>query len=170
MKLVTGMQMRLSPTIWQSADTSFCKRSHSCSKRRRLTGRSTGPIAAGRHLGYKSLAQIPTCRNGPVSFYVRHQLWKSANIINTARRRRLASQIQPALRKVSEFTLHSFQNYCVKCFSVHPYKSVPPALVRSPSLTKRCCLTGRSTGPIAAGRHLGYKSLAQIPACRNGPG
>ena len=29
-----------------------------------------GPIAAGRHLGYKSLAQMPTCRNGPVSFNV----------------------------------------------------------------------------------------------------
>ena len=37
-----------------------------------LTGRSTGPIAAGRHLGYKSLAQIPARRNRPVSFNVRH--------------------------------------------------------------------------------------------------
>ena len=35
--------------------------------------RSTGPIAAGRHLGYKSLAQIPACRNRPVSLYVRRQ-------------------------------------------------------------------------------------------------
>ena len=33
-----------------------------------------------------------------------------------------------------------------------------------------CGLTRRSTGPIAAGRHLGYKSLAQIPARRNRPG
>ena len=32
-----------------------------------LTIRSTGPIAACRHLGYKSLAQMPTHRNGPVS-------------------------------------------------------------------------------------------------------
>ena len=37
-----------------------------------LTGRSTGPIAAGRHLGYKSLAQMPTRRNRPVSYDVRH--------------------------------------------------------------------------------------------------
>ena len=38
---------------------------------RALTIRSTGPIAAGRHLGYKSLAQMPTHRNGPVSSNVR---------------------------------------------------------------------------------------------------
>ena len=38
-----------------------------------LTCRSTGPIAAGRHLGYKSLAQIPPRRNRPVSFNVRPQ-------------------------------------------------------------------------------------------------
>ena len=37
-----------------------------------LTRRLTGPIAAGRHLGYKSLAQIPARRNRPVSLYVRH--------------------------------------------------------------------------------------------------
>ena len=36
-----------------------------------LTGRSTGPIAAGWHLGYKSLAQTPARRNGPVSYDVR---------------------------------------------------------------------------------------------------
>ena len=119
--------------------------------------------------GYKSLAQIPAHRNRPVSLYVRHQLWNSANFANSARRRRLASQIQPALRQVSEATLHSFQNYCVQCLSVHPHKSFPPALMHSPSITKRCCLTGRSTGPIAAGRHLGFKSLAQMPARRNGP-
>ena len=41
---------------------------------RGLTTRSTGPIAACRHLGYKSLAQMPTRRNGPVSSNVRpHQ-------------------------------------------------------------------------------------------------
>ena len=38
---------------------------------RGLTIRSTGPIAAGRHLGYKSLAQMPTHRNRPVSSNVR---------------------------------------------------------------------------------------------------
>ena len=39
-----------------------------------LTRRSTGPIAAGRHLGYKSLAQTPARRNRPVSLYVRHHM------------------------------------------------------------------------------------------------
>ena len=112
---------------------------------------------------------MPARRNGPVSSNVRHQLWKSANFVNTARRRRLASQIQPALRQVSEATLHSFLNYCGQCLSVHPHKSSPPALMHSPLTTKRCCLTGRSTGPIAAGRHLGFKSLAQMPARRNRP-
>ena len=36
-----------------------------------LTRRLTRPIAAGRHLGYKSLAQTPARRNRPVSLYVR---------------------------------------------------------------------------------------------------
>ena len=39
--------------------------------RRGLTSRSTGPIAAGRHLGYKSLAQMPARHTGPVSSNVR---------------------------------------------------------------------------------------------------
>ena len=44
-----------------------------CSLQRRwLTYRSTGPIAAFRHLGYKSLAQMPAHRNGPVSSNVSH--------------------------------------------------------------------------------------------------
>ena len=42
-----------------------------CSMQCGLTIRSTGPIAAGRHLGYKSLAQMPTHRNRPVSSNVR---------------------------------------------------------------------------------------------------
>ena len=37
-----------------------------------LTGRSTGPIAACRHLGYESLVQMPPRHNGPVSYDVRH--------------------------------------------------------------------------------------------------
>ena len=41
--------------------------------RRGLTIRSTGPIAAGRHLGYKSLAQMSARHNGPVSSNVRPQ-------------------------------------------------------------------------------------------------
>ena len=40
---------------------------------RRLTIRSTGPIAACRHLGYKSLSQIPAHRNGPVNSNVRRR-------------------------------------------------------------------------------------------------
>ena len=39
----------------------------------------------------------------------------------------------------------------------------------APQVLMRCRLTIRSTGPIAAGRHLGYKSLAQMPAHRNRP-
>ena len=35
------------------------------------TIRSTGPIAACRHLGQKSLAQMPAHHNGPVSSNVR---------------------------------------------------------------------------------------------------
>ena len=59
---------------------------HSSQPGRGLTGRSTGPIAAGRHLGYKSLAQIPACRNGPFTFDVRHHPENVANFINSARR------------------------------------------------------------------------------------
>ena len=50
-------------------------------KRCGLTIRSTGPIAAGRHLGYKSLAQMPTRRNGPVSSNVRP---RSSPVVNHA--------------------------------------------------------------------------------------
>ena len=53
-------------------NASGCWRQH-CAwwQRRWLTHRSTGPIAACRHLGYKSLAQMPAHRNGPVSSNVR---------------------------------------------------------------------------------------------------
>ena len=44
---------------------------------RRLTTRSTGPIAACRHLGYKSLAQMPAHRNGPVNSNVRRRRFRS---------------------------------------------------------------------------------------------
>ncbi len=40
-----------------------------------LTSHSTGPIAARRHLGYKSLAQMPPRHNGPVSSNVRRR-WR----------------------------------------------------------------------------------------------
>ena len=33
----------------------------------------------------------------------------------------------------------------------------------------QCCLTGRSTGPIVAGRHLGYKKPSPNPAHRKVP-
>ena len=56
-----------------------------------LTTRSTGPIAAGRHLGYKSLAQMPTRRNGPVSSNVSHQSRKAVATRNSA--------LTPSLRK-----------------------------------------------------------------------
>ena len=54
-------------------------------KRRGLTIRSTGPIAAGRHLGYKSLAQIPARRNRPVSSNVRPH--RSQTVAHHLRRR-----------------------------------------------------------------------------------
>ena len=43
-----------------------------------LTRRLTGPIAAGRPLGYKSLAQTPARRNRPVSLYVRRHKYQRA--------------------------------------------------------------------------------------------
>ena len=56
----------------------FKQNSHTAvSSRRGLTIRSTGPIAAGRHLGYKSLAQIPAHRNRPVSSNVRPHILKT---------------------------------------------------------------------------------------------
>ena len=68
-KLGGGLQHLLAPSIgswhaWRQAATFKFKQ---CG----LTIRSTGPIAAGRHSGYKSLAQMPTHRNGPVSSNVR---------------------------------------------------------------------------------------------------
>ena len=50
-----------------------------------LTIRSTGPIAACRHLGYKSLAQMPARRNGPVSSNVRRRILNTvdANVFCT---------------------------------------------------------------------------------------
>ena len=49
-------------------------------KPRCLTWRSTGPIAAGRHLGYKSLAQTPARRNRPFSLYVRSPSTRPADL------------------------------------------------------------------------------------------
>ena len=47
-----------------------------------LTIRSTGPIAAGRHLGYKSLAQMPAHRNGPVTSNVRRQNLRRCTVLS----------------------------------------------------------------------------------------
>ena len=47
------------------------------SAQRRLTIRSTGPIAACRHLGYKGPAQMPARRNGPVSSNVRPHIFNA---------------------------------------------------------------------------------------------
>ena len=62
--------------------------------------------------------------------------------------------LHPSQRKpVAQFTAGAFSGFKV------------PALASR----RQCWLTIRSTGPIAAGRHLGYKSLAQTPARRNRP-
>ena len=53
--------------------------------------------------------------------------------------------------------------------SAGPMKAVHASFAFGFRWPKQCGLTIRSTGPIAAGRHLGYKSLAQIPAHRNRP-
>ena len=60
-------------------------------KRCGLTIRSTGPIAAGRHLGCKSLAQMPAHRNGPVSSNVRAHPVPSQNAHHPSRSRYSAS-------------------------------------------------------------------------------
>ena len=53
---------------------------------RRLTIRSTGPIAACRHLGYKSLAQMPARRNGPFSSnYKGFPVCQAAKCLNLSR-------------------------------------------------------------------------------------
>ena len=67
-----GLKVLLAPSIglwhfWRQAATFKFKQ---CG----LTIRSTGPIAACRHLGYKSLAQMPAHRNGPVSSNVRRHI------------------------------------------------------------------------------------------------
>ena len=63
-----------------------------------LTLRSTGPIAAGRHLGYKSLAQTPARHNGPVSSNVRPH-----------HNRRLRTTSDPNPRESNTFKLGMFR-------------------------------------------------------------
>ena len=125
---------------------------------RRLTPRSTGPIAACRHLGYESLAQIPARRNGPVNSNVRPHPKTACNIlafpINSCG---AENNTTPTGRTLARKCLHAARSILFK-------PNVP-----SFNILAGRCLTLRSTGPIAACRHLGYKSLAQIPAHRNGP-
>ena len=65
--------------------------------------------------------------------------------------------------------LHRHSELCQPSASAGSMKTVHASLSFSVRRSKRCGLTHRSTGPIAACRHLGYKSLAQMPARRNGP-
>ena len=69
---------KICASIPQKRNIQFLRRpnsAHQMLMRCRLTIRSTGPIAAGRHLGYKSLAQMPAHRNRPVTSNVRpHQI------------------------------------------------------------------------------------------------
>ena len=52
---------------------------------RRLTGRSTGRYTACRHLGYKSLAQIPPTCSAPVSSNVSHHSFSSAQLVASSK-------------------------------------------------------------------------------------
>ena len=67
---------KICASIPQKRNIQFLRRpnsAHEMLMRCRLTIRSTGPIAAGRHLGYKSLAQMPAHRNRPVTSNVSRQ-------------------------------------------------------------------------------------------------
>ena len=66
-------------------------------------------------------------------------------------------------------SLHRHNEFHQPSASAGSMKTVHASLSFSVRRSKQCGLTHRSTGPIAACRHLGYKSLAQMPARRNGP-
>ena len=77
---------------------------------RRLTIRSTGPIAACRHLGYKILAQMPAHRNGPVSSNVRRRhirQFRFRHFLTTEKGRILISKIKLAVVVLSFATQNS---------------------------------------------------------------
>ena len=64
---------------------------------------------------------------------------------------------------------HRHNEFHQPSVSAGSMKTVHASLSSRVRRSKWCGLTYRSTGPIAAGRHLGYISLAQMPARRNGP-
>ena len=66
-------------------------------------------------------------------------------------------------------SLHRHNEFHQSSASAGSMKTVHASLSFGVRQSKWCGLTYRSTGPIAACRHLGYKSLAQMPARRNGP-
>ena len=219
----------------------------------RLTIRSTGPIAAGRHLGYKSLAQTPARRNGPVTSNVKphrcssqahqghlnippnphrdiaaHSRSKSSlpnanpNIqfcairLATAILPQVPGRLSPRRFGQGEARVGKKPPSAAQQLSTPPgqlasswlalragvlrravsFSARPLVTLAAPELSAQsahsharhrrsfpfpahplqlhpkgfhCGLTRRLTGPIAAGRHLGYKSLAQTPPYRNRP-
>ena len=74
-------------------------RHYSTQPGRGLTWRSTGPIAAGRHLGYKSLAQTPARRNRPVSLYVRpHRMLLWSTVARNSKTGPSRCPVAPSIR------------------------------------------------------------------------
>ena len=136
-----------------------------------LTHRSTGPIAACRHLGYKSLAQMPTRRNGPVSSNVSHhripQLTQLSSFLvthisglrNSAKlRRRLEVSSWLALRAVA---------HCAS--SVHSVAAQGASWRDASTLLN---LEAKSSKFAAGGEHLNLKSVPRLSkvddGCRHG--
>ena len=115
----------------------------------RLTLRSTGPIAACRHLGYKSLAQIPAHRNGPVNLNVRRRLFQGLRASKTPSSRttfalhcRYSWRSSNQALKTNFFVLHRLPRYCL--YSIKPNRprpSKPPPSLFSCWLSFRnaCC-------------------------------
>ena len=101
-----------------------------------LTRRSTGPIAAGRHLVYKSLAQIPARRNRPVSLYViRLQFRTDCDGTDMAPHRSAAAVSRNVLgsRSSNVFSLATTQR--TSCVACGPSVLRRPAHLRGVSTT-----------------------------------
>ena len=85
-------------------------------------------------------------------------------------RRRGPSCAMPLHRfEWAALSLHRYNEFHQPSVWAGSMKRVHASLSSRVRRSKWCGLTYRSTGPIAACWHLGYKSLAQMPAHHNGP-
>ena len=101
-----------------------------------LTCRSTGPIAAGRHLGYKSLAQIPAHRNRPVSFdVIRLQFRTDCDGTDMAPHRPAAAISRNVLVSCSSNVFSFATTQRMSCFACGPSVLRRPAHLRAVSTT-----------------------------------